>query len=313
MTDFLSTSFLLVNKINLKLKMESGNDYERKVVEDYLKFFCIEECLDEALNTIAFERPKNPYLAIALFMETKTSHEILDISLSSFVCNMRCGVKATVTSNLGSFIAYSTNENGVELFKDFSTIQEKLKTILVGCDPTNLTLIDDQLLTIKDLDRAESFVISVACFRASARHKCMNVYEIIAALVGLIPEELSIPVPVIPVISRMMFAGLRASTQDVTLTALNAISFAHAMETLMVASANISNLDLFKSSPSNQSTSGCPCVDSSAINTILKVTCRFLRNQMFPMIFCRPSGRILWRMVLLKVLVWVLISELLRC
>jgi hypothetical protein len=252
--------------------MDSGSDNERKVVEEYLNFFCIEECLDEALNNIAVERPKNPYLAIASFMETKTSHEILDISLSSSVCNMRCGVKATVTSNLGSFTAYSANESSTQLFKDFSTLQEKLKTILVGCDPTNLSMIDEQITTITDLDRAESFVISAACFRAAARHKGMQVYEIIAASVGMSAEETCIPVPVIPVMSRMTFAGLRSLTQDVTLTALSATSFAHAMETLMIASSAISKLDFFRASLSApSSTIGCPCVESSTINTILKV------------------------------------------
>lgn len=257
--------------------MDSTNDSERKVVEDYLNFFCIEECLDEALNNIAIARPKNPYLAIASFMETKTNHEILDVSLSAYVCNMRCGVKALITTNLGSFTAFSANELNVTLFKDFSTLEEKLKSILVGRDPTNLNMIDEQLTTITDLDRAESFVISAACCRASARHKGLQPYEVIAAASGLNLDEITIPIPVVPIISRMIFGGLKALTQDITLSTLHAISFENAMELLMTTSSNVAKLDLFKNS-SSLSLCGCPCVDSSTINPVIKVRALFVLN-----------------------------------
>ena len=51
---------------------------ERSIIENYLKEFAIQECLDEVVNELVEQRPKNPYMHISKFMETKTLGEILD-------------------------------------------------------------------------------------------------------------------------------------------------------------------------------------------------------------------------------------------
>jgi hypothetical protein len=64
---------------------EEGGASERQVIEDYLKTFCLEELLDEILNGVITERPKNPYTAIAKACEEKSLPEILDISIVPYL------------------------------------------------------------------------------------------------------------------------------------------------------------------------------------------------------------------------------------
>jgi len=61
----------------------SGKDQtsERKLVEDYLKLYCIEELIDEALNEICERRPTNPYVDLARLIEAKTLPEIIDVKI----------------------------------------------------------------------------------------------------------------------------------------------------------------------------------------------------------------------------------------
>ena len=54
---------------------------ERKKVEDYLRLYCLEELLDEALNTLLETRPVNPYVDLAKLIEAKTLPEIIDVKL----------------------------------------------------------------------------------------------------------------------------------------------------------------------------------------------------------------------------------------
>jgi phosphoribosylformylglycinamidine (FGAM) synthase PurS component len=54
---------------------------ERKLVEDYLHLYCIEELIDEALNEICEKRPANPYVELARLIEAKTLPEIIDVKL----------------------------------------------------------------------------------------------------------------------------------------------------------------------------------------------------------------------------------------
>ena len=250
---------------------EEGGD-ERILVEQYLKSFCIEEIMDEVLNQVVMERPKNPYLAIGALMEAKSMPEIMDISLSSVVVGgLRCGVQANVLTNIGSFAgtaSYSTPST--QVFRNYSTIIDKLKNILLNLDPTNVSAFDEQVAKISDIDQAESLALSIACCRAAARHKVVQPYDIVCSMMGHTEELMSIPVPVVPVVSRTIAAGSNLTTQDITITALNVSSFESAMEYMMTIAVSLSKSDFIKV-PSSVSAVGCPCVDSPSLAPVVKV------------------------------------------
>lgn len=54
---------------------------ERKKVEDYMKLYCLEELIDETLNTLLETRPVNPYVDLAKLIEAKTLPEIIDVKI----------------------------------------------------------------------------------------------------------------------------------------------------------------------------------------------------------------------------------------
>lgn len=251
---------------------EDGGD-ERLLVEQYLKSFCIEEIMDEVLNQVVMERPKNPYLAIGALMESKSMPEIMDVSLSSVIVGgLRCGVQASVLTNIGNFSAtasYSTPSN--QIFRNYSAIIDKLKNILLNVDPTNVTAFDEQVAKVNDLDQAESLALSIACCRAAARHKVVQPYDIVCSMMGHTEEHMSIPVPVVPVVSRTIATGSNLHTQDITICALNVSSFESALEYVLTIASSLSKADLIKT-PSSVSSVGCPCVDSPSLAPVVKVS-----------------------------------------
>lgn len=257
--------------LNFAMDNDDGGD-ERQLVEQYLKSFCIEEIMDEVLNQVVMERPKNPYLAIGALMEAKSMPEIIDVSLSSVVVGgLRCGVNANILTNIGNFsgtASYSTPSS--QIFRSYSAIIDKLKNILLNLDPTNVSAFDEQVAKLNDIDPAESLALSIACCRAAARHKVVQPYDIICTMMGQTEESLSIPVPVVPVVSRSIAPGSNLHTQDVTICALNVSSFESAMEYVLTIAGSLSKSDLIKSL-SALSSCGCPCVDSPSLAPVVKV------------------------------------------
>ena len=122
---------------------------ERQVIEDYLKTFCLEELLDEILNGVITERPKNPYIAIAKACEKKSLPEILDVSIVPYLVGRNLyGVRAILLTNISSFSGVASYpSNAVQLepdsVRDYTTLNNALQEILTGLDPTNLSKIDD--------------------------------------------------------------------------------------------------------------------------------------------------------------------------
>ena len=201
----------------------AGRLSERQKVEDYLKFHCIQECLDEVINDLVESRPSNPYVAITKMMETKTSAEITDIQINSTITGRgSSGIKAIVNTNIGSFHAtaaypYSSDAtNG--LTRDYSVVEDTLKDALCGLDPRNLHDIDIKLDRISKLDKTISIAVSMASCRAGARHRGLPLYRYLNSLGGFKDEDnrnkiggskseldlaaLRIPLPVVAMISR---------------------------------------------------------------------------------------------------------------
>lgn len=222
---------------------------EKKDVEEYLKFYCLEDCLDEIVNKVVVERPKNPYLAISKGFETKTLPEIIDISLLPVLIGSQFGVKASVSTNISTFsavVSYFSEENvAIDSFKDYGIIQNKIRDAVADLDPTDLAAFDTTISKLSGIDPAESLALSIACCRAGAKQKGLECFQFIAGLAGLTLEELSIPVPVITVISKIVpFAKM--VTQDITLTPLKAQTLQSALESLWNAQKILTSLEALK-------------------------------------------------------------------
>lgn len=239
-------------------------DDEKKLVEDYLAYYCLEECLDEAINNVVIEKPKNPYLAIAAFMETKLIPEILDITLKSHLVGRIWGVKATVLTNLSSFCGVATYSGRDMLsIKEYAGLEERARSALLGMDPTQIALIDSTILTIPDIDKAESLALSIACYRAAARHRGIQPYQVISGFMGLQDDEVTVPVPVVPILSRIIAPGNNRSTQDIYMYAIKAPSFELALQLCAQLTTDVARLPCVRT-PLAMSACGCACVETMA-------------------------------------------------
>jgi hypothetical protein len=77
---------------------------DRQIVEDYVRFFCLEEILDEIMNLLISNRPANPFQEISRFFLRNTLPEILKVKISTRVVGCGYfGIYVEVISNYGSF------------------------------------------------------------------------------------------------------------------------------------------------------------------------------------------------------------------
>lgn len=245
---------------------------EKREIEEYLKFYCIEECLDEIMNEIVTDRPTNPYIAISLLFESKTLPEIIDVDFKSVLVGGEIAVQATIITNVSVFtgIASYAHKNVSEpsMLKDYTMLRQKIKDVVIDIDPTNVLKLDESIAKLSGVDPAESLALSIACCRAGARHKGKKLYQFIANLFGLKEEQMVIPTPVVSVLSRTLEND--AHTQDITLTVVNAISFDNAIDKLLHVSSLIKTMDgLLK--PLVISPWGSLCVNGSNFVSSAKV------------------------------------------
>lgn len=248
---------------------DKDSSAEKREVEEYMKLYCMEECLDEIMNEIIVERPTNPYVAMALLCESKTLPEIIDISFKSVLVGGELGVQATFATNIATFTgvaAYST-VNEVKELRDYTMLREKIRDSILTLDPVNVAKVDESVAKLSGVDPAESLALSIACVKAGARHKGKKLYQYIAGLAGLKEEDICIPSPVVSVLSRIVEGQ---ETQDITLTSTKAGSFSSALEALLQCSSLIAASEgVLK--PRALSTWGSPCVGSANINAAAKV------------------------------------------
>jgi enolase len=156
-------------------------------------------------------------------MEVKTLAEIMDLSIHpTIVGRGLAGVEAIVTTNIGPFVGasayrYDSPEIGHnEMSPDYSQIQEAIKLILCKIDPRDVTSIDKALEDIPNIDPAVSLAVSLACYRAAARHKGLPLYRLLAEHSG--EENMRMPLPVVSILSRARGEeGALLSTQDLNI------------------------------------------------------------------------------------------------
>jgi L-alanine-DL-glutamate epimerase-like enolase superfamily enzyme len=180
---------------------------ERQKVEEYLRLYAIEECLDETMNELVEKRPTNPYIAISRMMEIKSLPEIMDVIISpAIVGRGLAGVEVVIMTNIGAFTGtgafrYDLPEIGpLEFFPDYATIQDTLRSTLSKIDPRNAVDVDKALEAMTNLNSTVTMAVSVACCRAAARHSGLTLYRYLAGRLG--EDTLRIPLPVVSILSR---------------------------------------------------------------------------------------------------------------
>jgi len=248
---------------------DKDSSNEKREVEEYLKLYCMEECLDEIMNEIILERPTNPYVAMALLCESKTMPEIIDVTFKSVLIGDELAVQANLTTNIATFSGIATYALPAETkeLRDYTMLREKVRDAVLDIDPVNITKVDEGIAKLSGVDPAESLALSIACVRAGARHKGMKLYQYIASVSGLKEEDVCIPAPVVSVLSRIVEGQ---DTQDITLTSTKAGSFSSAMESLLQCASLVARSDgVLK--PRTLSAWGSPCITGANVNVAAKV------------------------------------------
>jgi len=214
---------------------------EQQLIETYLKTHRLEECLDEIINHVVTGRPSNPFITLANAFQSKSFPEIIDVQLNSVLHQGVYGVKVSLSTSIGIFFAFAkyqnppVDHNGYPEPKEYSIIIRKLKELLCSVDPTNLSLFDQSVAAITDIDRAESMALSIACCRAAAKYKNKELFQYISELFGIKSDDLIIPLPVaslcifpIPstTVEQMVhIIPIRSSSLELAIAKLNSFMF----------------------------------------------------------------------------------------
>ncbi len=247
---------------------------ERTKIENYLKLYCLEECLDEAINEVVEKRPANPYLHISRFMETKTLPEIMDLRLVCCIVGRGLvGVEATLTTNLSQFTAscpismYGGSTVG-DMLIDFAVIESKAKEAVRGLDPTKMEEIDEVIMAIGNITPPCAMAISIACCRAGARHSGKPLHRFLAEMIECTPK---VPAPVVSVIGRAAGNSINVS-QTINVIPTTPSFFDGAMEAVLHAAQSVNRkLDELKI-PATVSDFGCPtALGSTPLGDLVKI------------------------------------------
>ena len=246
---------------------------ERKKIENYVKQHCLQEFLDEAINKVVEDRPGNPYLHLAQFMETKTLPEIMDLKLNCCIISRGLvGVQAILTTNFSTFESsfpisnYNDSTEG-DMLIDFAVIQSKTKEALRGTDPTKTEEIDDLILGVKGMSSPIAMAVSIACARAGARHSGKPLHIFLSEQIG---STCRLPVPVVSLLTRAVGGSIKVN-QSITAIPTTPSFLDNAMEAMMHAVQAVhSKLDERANAEEGEAgevvctvyETGCPCVSN---------------------------------------------------
>lgn len=248
---------------------------EKQIVEEYLKTFALEECLDEIINEVIERRPENPYSAIARAMETKTMPEIIDVFLTPYVsANGQGGVEARVLTNLDTFSGFAGIPSPFppteDVLKDYSAMATHVKDLLKSQDPRNLDKVDPMLEMLSEVGVSNPVImaVSIACCRAGARHKALPLFKYLAESFGT-QAKMIVPIPVVSVLSRTAINSSDVLiSQEITVTPTTLSNIDNAIESCIAANNAIrQKLDMGRGAiPMISSEYGCPRVVTTTID-----------------------------------------------
>jgi len=231
-------------------------------------------------------------MAIAAGMESKTLPEIIDVFLRPVIVSKGYGgCEATIVTNISSFTGIATypypkgipGSETIEFFKDYSTIEERLKNIMKSLDPRKLDEVDEVLKTAlgDDVNPTIQLAIGYACCRAGARHKAVPLYRYIADFSDS-SSSMCIPMPIISVLGVAAGEPDSPNTQDITITPTSALSFKDAFESSMQLSYNIQTKLLSTRVQQITSENGCPRTTMESFDECAKFVKEVLNDSDIP-------------------------------
>ncbi len=248
---------------------------EQQVIEKYIQQYQLEACLDEILNQVVLERPKNPYVSIARAFESKTMPEILEVKFSPVFHRVGYAVKATVLTNIGPFSATTVypastvGSSGLYEPKEYSVLDGKITEALIPLDPTNLKQIDDAIGAMNDIDPAESLAVSMACCRSAARFRGIKLYEFIGELANVKKEDMVLPLPVAIIATRQV--NNTKALQSIQLYPIKSSSFDLAVNKIYAFLFSVTNHEKTMK-PVRFSPQGNAVIDAPSIDDLAKVS-----------------------------------------
>ena len=222
--------------------------------------------IDEVVNGVLEARPNNPYIEMSKMLEAKSMAEIIHLSVSALLTDTGAAVRVIISTNVGEFEAScgTLQIEGVEDdLKDYTVIQDLVSNALLGKNPTDIQRIDKIIQQIEDLDQSVALSLSMACARAGARHKGVELYQYLAEYGRTTP---SIPMPCISVVSRVAGPAEKWNThsQDVGVIPTSSSSFSGALEAVMKAYRKVVHIVAAnKAAVVPSSSTGCPKLRAS--------------------------------------------------
>lgn len=219
-------------------------------------------------------RPSNPYIEMSKLMEAKSMAEIVHIGLSAVTTETGSAVRVVVSTNVDAFTASCgtvCDQPGTEDdLKDYSMVQDDVSSHLLGKNPTDIQKIDEIIQRVDGLDQSVAIALSMACARAGARHKGMELYQYLAEFARTTP---ALPMPCVSIVSRAAGPGAAWNTlsQDVSVIPTTSSNFPVALESVMRAYRKAVSIVAERKVPAFPSCStGCPKL-RAPLSDILKI------------------------------------------
>eukprot|EP01036_Dinobryon_divergens_P035564 gene35564-46123_t len=258
---------------------------ERQQIEEYLKLHCIEEMLDETINSVIEQRPINPFLEISKIIEATSIPEILNVSITAVLMpGCCCGLEVAVHSNLGEskgFAAYPSPRAGEShtFLKDFTLMEADILKALKAVDPKDIIKVEECICKVVKEDNTVLLALSMACCRAAARFRGVSLYTYISELTE---TEMCIPMPTPTVIVRTLpETAINRSPQQLLLIPTSSEDLQVALDTLMDASSRI--ISVAKSSGASASMTQCGSIslNHESIEKCMQVVRGVLADETF--------------------------------
>lgn len=258
-----TAAFLGDNSRRQCRRMDGNNDYkrERENIEEYLKMFCIEELLDETLNVVIEQRPLNPCLEIAKYIQSKAMPEVVSVGISTvLVGGSSYGVDVAVTTNMGIFrgsSAYPSSVGGDSsvFIRDFANLEAEITSAVKKLDPKDMSRVDDVLSGIIKDDPALLLALSIAFCRTAAAFKSLSLHKYISERAE---ADMSIPLPTPTALVRLASSGGVPLGQQLYLIPTDSTDLQLTIGLLMEASQSIAAVLKESVTPLSLSGSGGP-------------------------------------------------------
>ena len=211
---------------------------EREEIEQYMATHGLEPQLNAVVNETVKARPEDPFAAMAslLLAKSEKAEVVLDLVAREVLSAQAYpALEVTVMTIQGSFTAMTAigpydgdaRYDGRGMRKSVDSVHHLIRDKLVGRELAQRD-IDAFLLAEANVPENAVLAVSMACCRAGAKHKDMELYAFIASIAN-IPDP-CIPMPVFSVINGADYGVSPLHVQEVTALFAEADTFEDALE-----------------------------------------------------------------------------------